>query len=162
MPTPPRTSAQLALSVRARRKSALVHYIEPGADSVEFAAQRMGCAASEVALLKNALRESALARAAAGAARQSDSRRDGDAQALQARIATLERALKEARAGEAATEAAAQKIEAERREEVGPLKRRIATLERSLKQQVALGEEYKSRLEAQRRPDPEGIPAGTA
>jgi hypothetical protein len=169
---------QIVLSVRANRKSALVYFIEPGGDSGEYAAQRLGCATSEGALLKNALRQSGIARAAVdAAARQAGSQHGGEVETLHARIATLERALKkqadlardleknraalqEARAGRAASEAAAQKIEAERRDEVEPLKRRIAALERSLKQQTALGEAYKKRLAEQ--PDPEGIPAGTA
>ena len=151
---------QIVLSVHAKKNSALIYFIEPGADCIEFAAQRLGCAASEIAAFKNALRQSLVARAAVEASgRQSGSQHGAEVEALQTRIATLERmlkkqaelargleksreALKQARAEQAATETVAQKVEAERREEVGPLKRRIATLERSLKQQTALSEEY--------------------
>jgi hypothetical protein len=159
------SALQIALRVQAV-KSGPLFYIEPGSQCFEFAAQRLGSASGEVAALKNVLRHSRIAVAAADAAgKQGASERQDEADGLRRRIATLERAAKKhaALAEEAAASrdtlkearAAQSTAETQRRDEVKSLKSRITTLERSLKEQTALVEDQKRRLAAWESPDQE-------
>jgi hypothetical protein len=131
---------QISLRVQATRTSASVFFIEPGSECLEFANQRLGGSIRDAALLRNALRRSPIARAAAEAAvKQAGARRQDEVKSLHGRIATLERAAK--------------KTAADKDAEVQSLKSRILVLERAAKKPAA---------PRRPRPDLEIAPAGAA
>jgi hypothetical protein len=158
---------QIALRVQVTAKSPDVYFIEPGGDSLEFAALRLGGSSRDAALLKNAVRRSRITRSAsAAAAKQADTRRRNEIRTLQGRIVNLERAAKkhtdlaEAFRNSETALRATKKSASERDEEIGVLKSRIATLERTLsKQKAAEARRVKANAE-NRRPEPESSPSG--
>ena len=172
------SSLQVVLRIETAG-NARVFYIEPGSECLEFAAERLGGAGIDAALLRNALRHSKIVRAATELqAKKSDAQRRDEIDSLRDQIARLERAakkhaalaeelakskaaLRQARVDQAGAAAAAQHAAEERRKEASALTRRIAGLERSLKKQTALGEEHTARLSAKHPPDPEVMPEAT-
>lgn len=170
---------QIALRVHVTAKSPDVYFIEPGSECLEFAMRRLGGSSGDAALLKNAIRRSQGARAAAQTAvKQADARWQDEVKSLQGRIATLERAakkhsdlaealkksetaLREARVSQRATEAAAKQSASDKDEEVHSLKSRITALERALKKQTAIRDPNRNALSQKPQPEPDISPAST-